>query len=158
MAGSPFKILSISGPNLQLLGTREPEIYGHETLDDIHARLAERARELGAEIEGRQSNYEGEIVTWIGDARGKVDGILLNPGAYTHTSIAIYDALRATGIPCVEVHLSNPDAREAFRRRSRVAPACLGRVAGFGGESYLLALAGLVTSLKIWSKDGGRAK
>ncbi len=158
MARSAFKILSISGPNLQLLGTREPEIYGRETLDDIHARLAERARELGAEVEGRQSNYEGEIVTWIGESRGKVDGILLNPGAYTHTSIAIYDALRATGIPCVEVHLSNPDAREAFRRRSRVAPACLGRVAGFGGESYLLALAGLVTSLKIWSKDGGRSK
>ncbi|WP_394821060.1 type II 3-dehydroquinate dehydratase [Pendulispora albinea] len=154
----PLRILSISGPNLQLLGTREPEIYGTETLADIHDRLAVRARELGCEFSGRQTNHEGEIVTWIGESRGHIDGLLLNPGAYTHTSIAIYDALRATGIPCVEVHLSNPDAREAFRRRSRVAPACLGRVAGFGGESYLLALAGLVTSLKIWSNDGGRSK
>ncbi|WP_394838306.1 3-dehydroquinate dehydratase [Pendulispora rubella] len=156
--GSTFRILTISGPNLQLLGTREPEIYGTETLADIHARLDTRARELGCTFVGRQTNHEGEIVTWIGEAPGHFDGILLNPGAYTHTSIAIYDALRATGIPCVEVHLSNPDARESFRRRSRVAPACLGRVAGFGGESYLLALAGLVSSLKIWSNDGGRSK
>ena len=153
-----LRVLSISGPNLQLLGTREPEIYGTETLADIHARLDARAHELGVAFVGRQTNHEGEIVTWIGEAPGQFDGILLNPGAYTHTSIAIYDALRATGIPCVEVHLSNPDARESFRRRSRVAPACLGRVAGFGGESYLLALAGLVTSLKIWSNDGGRSK
>lgn len=154
----PPRVLCISGPNLQLLGTREPEIYGLETLADIHERLAVRAQELGCEFTGRQTNHEGEIVTWIGESRGHIDGLLLNPGAYTHTSIAIYDALRATGIPCVEVHLSNPDAREAFRRRSRVAPACIGRVAGFGGESYLLALAGLVTSLKIWSNDGGRSK
>ena len=147
-------ILCISGPNLQLLGAREPEIYGTETLDEIHARLTTRARDLGATIDASQTNHEGEIVTRIGHAifrrgaRENVDGILLNPGAYTHTSIAIYDALKAVALPCVEVHLSNPDAREPFRRRSHVAPACLGRVAGFGGTSYLLALEGLVQKLR----------
>jgi 3-dehydroquinate dehydratase-2 len=138
------QILCISGPNLKLLGTREPEIYGKETLDEIHARVIARGKELGANVECKQTNHEGTIVDWIGEARGKVAGLLLNPGAYTHTSIAIYDALKATAIPCVELHLSNPDAREAFRRRSRVAPACVARVAGFGAESYLLALEGLV--------------
>ncbi len=143
-----IRVLCISGPNLQLLGTREPQIYGHETLADIHARLKKRGKELGCTVTARQTNHEGDIVSFIGEARGKFEGLLLNPGAYTHTSIAIYDALKAVGLPCVEVHLSNPDAREAFRRRSRVAPACLGRVAGFGGESYLLALDGLVARLK----------
>lgn len=139
------RILCISGPNLQLLGTREPEIYGKDTLATIHARLAARAGKLGALIETRQSNHEGTIVDWIGDAPGKgFAGLLLNPGAYTHTSIAIYDALRSVALPCVEVHLSNPDAREAFRRRSRVAPGCIARVAGFGADSYELALEGLV--------------
>jgi 3-dehydroquinate dehydratase-2 len=140
-----IKILCLSGPNLQLLGTREPEVYGRDTLADIHARLVARGRELGAEVDARQSNHEGTLVDWIGEApSAAVSGLLLNPGAYTHTSIAIYDALRAVALPCVEVHLSNPDAREAFRRRSRVAAACVGRVAGFGANSYLLALAGLV--------------
>jgi len=141
------RVLCISGPNLQLLGTREPEIYGKETLAEIHARLTARGKQLGADVEGRQTNHEGAIVDWIGEARGTFGGLLLNPGAYTHTSIAIYDALKATGIPCIEVHLSNPDAREAFRRRSRVAAACVGRVMGFGAESYLLALEGLVRRL-----------
>ncbi len=145
---SPMKVLCLSGPNLQLLGTREPHIYGKETLADIHARLAARARELGAEVDARQTNHEGTLVDWIGAApEGGFRGLLFNPGAYTHTSIALYDALKAVALPCVEVHLSNPDAREAFRRRSRVAPACLGRVAGFGAESYLLALDGLVRHL-----------
>jgi 3-dehydroquinate dehydratase-2 len=141
-----LRVLCISGPNLQLLGTREPEIYGRETLVQIHERLAARGRELGAEVDARQTNHEGAIVDWIG--AGGAHAILLNPGAYTHTSIAIYDALKAVGVPCVEVHLSNPDAREAFRRRSRVAAACLGRVAGFGAESYLLALEGIVRYLR----------
>jgi 3-dehydroquinate dehydratase-2 len=142
------RILCLSGPNLQLLGTREPEVYGRATLTEIHTRLEARARALGASVEGRQTNHEGILVDWIGSARGEgFAGLLLNPAAYTHTSIAIYDALRAVALPCVEVHLSNPDAREAFRRRSRVAPACVGRVAGFGPDSYELALEGLVRFL-----------
>ena len=142
------RVLCLSGPNLQLLGTREPEVYGRATLAEIHARLAARARELGAELDARQSNHEGTLVDWIGDARTSgFAGLLLNPGAYTHTSIALHDALKAVALPCVEVHLSNPDAREAFRHRSRVARACLGRVAGFGADSYELALEGLLRFL-----------
>ncbi len=142
------KVLCLSGPNLQLLGTREPEIYGKDTLADIHARLVLRGRELGAEVEARQTNHEGTLVDWVGGApEAGFAGLLLNPGAYTHTSIALYDALRAVALPCIEVHLSNPDAREVFRRRSRVAPACVGRVAGFGAASYVLALDGLIDHL-----------
>jgi 3-dehydroquinate dehydratase-2 len=139
------RILVISGPNLQLLGTREPQVYGRDTLADIHARLAARAGSLGVEIDARQTNHEGTIVDWIGAAPSQgTSGLLVNPGAYTHTSIAILDALRAVGLPCIEVHLSNPDAREPFRRRSWIARACIGRVAGFGADSYELALDGLV--------------
>ncbi len=140
-------VLVLSGPNLQLLGVREPEMYGSETLSSIHDRLTDRGRALGVSIDARQSNHEGELVTWIGSALGACAGILFNPGAYTHTSIALYDALRAVRLPCVEVHLSHPDAREGFRRRSRIAPACIGRVSGFGGDSYLLGLDGLVAFL-----------
>lgn len=144
-----FRVLCISGPNLQLLGVREPEVYGKETLQAIHARLVARGVELSCAVDARQTNHEGLIVDWISDARGAADGILLNAGAYTHTSIAIYDALRAVApLPCVEVHLSNPDAREPFRRRSRIAPACVGRVAGFGGQSYVLALEGLTAVME----------
>jgi len=143
-----LRVLSISGPNLHRLGKREPAIYGTETLDQIHERLRARGKELACEVEGRQTNHEGDIVTWIGESDGTFDGLLLNAGAYTHTSIAIYDALRSVTVPCVEVHLSNPDAREVFRRRSRIAPACFSRVAGFGGDSYLLALTGLVEKLR----------
>lgn len=147
-ATARLRVLCISGPNLQLLGTREPEVYGTVTLAEIHARIAARGKQLGADIDARQTNHEGTIVDWIGEARADgFGGILLNPGAYTHTSIAIHDALKAVGLPCVEVHLSNPDAREPFRRRSRVARACLGRVAGFGADSYELALDGLVRAL-----------
>jgi 3-dehydroquinate dehydratase II len=141
------RILSISGPNLQLLGTREPAVYGKATLTEVHARLAQRGKELGAEVDARQTNHEGEIVDWIGAARGTFDGILLNAGAFTHTSLAILDALRAVEVPCVEVHLSNPEAREVYRRRSLVARGCLGKVSGFGVDSYLLALEGLVRHL-----------
>jgi 3-dehydroquinate dehydratase-2 len=143
-----LRVLCISGPNLQLLGTREPEIYGKDTLAAIHARLSSHAKALGASIEARQTNHEGTIVDWIGAAPAEgFAGLLLNPGAYTHTSIAIHDALRAVALPCVEVHLSNLDARGAFRRRSRVAPACLGRISGFGARSYELGLEGLVRHL-----------
>jgi 3-dehydroquinate dehydratase-2 len=136
--------LVLSGPNLQLLGTREPAIYGKETLADIHRRLADRARELGVTVEAFQSNHEGALLDRIGGARGVFDGLLLNAGALTHTSLALFDAIKAVGLPCVEVHLSNPEAREAYRHESKVAPACIAKVSGFGGDSYLLALEGLV--------------
>ena len=143
------RVLCVSGPNLHLLGTREPAVYGTATLAEIHTRLETRARALGVELEARQSNHEGALVDWIGDApRAGFAGLLLNPGAYTHTSIAILDALRAANLPCVEVHLSNPDAREPFRRRSYVARACVARVSGFGADSYDLALDGLVRVLQ----------
>jgi len=142
------KIRCISGPNLQLLGTREPEVYGRETLAEIHARLEKRALSLGVEIDARQTNHEGTIVDWVGEApKFGITGLILNPGAYTHTSIAILDALCAVALPCIEVHLSNPDAREPFRRRSRIARACVGRIAGFGADSYELALEGLIRVL-----------
>lgn len=143
-----WRVLCLSGPNLQLLGTREPDVYGSATLADIHARLAARARELGVEVEVRQTNHEGTLLDWIGDARTNgFAGLLLNPGAFTHTSISLHDALKGVALPCVEVHLSNLEAREAFRRRSYVARACVGRVSGFGGDSYVLALDGLVRFL-----------
>jgi 3-dehydroquinate dehydratase-2 len=142
-----LRVLVLSGPNLQLLGTREPEIYGTDTLKAIHDRLVVRGKELGARVTARQSNHEGELCDWIGDAPGKFDGMLLNGAAYTHTSLALFDAIKAVAIPCVEVHLSNPEAREAYRHVSRIAPACFAKVSGFGADSYLLALEGLICSL-----------
>src|SRR6185436_2506639 len=125
--GAPVRISIISGPNLDRLGTREPEIYGTATLEDVHRSVQEAARAEGAVAVCMQSNHEGDIVGAIGRARDEgFVGILINAGAYTHTSIAILDAIRASGLPTVEVHLSNTDGREAFRRRSRIAPACLG--------------------------------
>jgi 3-dehydroquinate dehydratase II len=138
------RILCISGPNLQLLGTREPEIYGRTTLAQIHDELSRVASTRGATIDCRQSNHEGELVDWIGEARDAFDAILINAGAYTHTSLAIRDAITAVGLPCVEVHLSNPEAREAFRRRSRIAPVCVAKVAGFGAASYRIALSAVL--------------
>jgi 3-dehydroquinate dehydratase II len=141
-------ILVLSGPNLHRLGRREPHIYGHETLDQLHTRIASSAAELGATADCRQSNHEGQLIDWIGAAKDDgFNGILINPGALTHTSYALYDALRGAEIPAVEVHISNPDAREEFRRVSLTAPACVARVAGFGADSYLLALRGLVQYL-----------
>ena len=134
------RILVLSGPNLQLLGTREPEIYGTTTLAEIHRELVKAGKARGAKVECRQSNHEGDLVDWIGKARGKFDALLVNAGAYTHTSIALRDAIKGGGVPCVEVHLSNPEAREAFRRRSRIAPVCVAKVAGFGASSYRVAL------------------
>jgi len=147
--GSTFKILVISGPNLGRLGKREPHIYGHQTLAEIHQELAEEGSRLLASVETRQSNHEGDLLDWIGSAEEEgFAGVLLNPGAFTHTSYALYDAIKGTSLPFVEVHLSNPDAREEFRRESRVAPACLGRVAGFGPASYKVALGALLNHLR----------
>jgi 3-dehydroquinate dehydratase-2 len=140
-----IRILVLSGPNLDRLGTREPAIYGTTTLEEIHRSVEAAARDREAEAVCRQSNHEGELVGWIGRAGEEgYTGVVLNAGAYTHTSIALLDAIKACGVPVVEVHLSNPDAREPFRRRSRIAPACLGRVAGFGARSYVLGLVGLI--------------
>jgi 3-dehydroquinate dehydratase-2 len=139
------RVLCLSGPNLQLLGTREPDIYGKETLEGVHARLVARGRELGAEVVCHQSNHEGDLVDRIGAAKAEgFDAILLNAAAYTHTSVALLDAIKAVALPCVEVHLSNPEAREPFRRRSFPARACIAKVAGFGSDSYVLALEGVL--------------
>lgn len=147
--GALPRVLVLSGPNLDRLGKREPSIYGTATLLDIHRRLEAQAKELGVVVDCRQSNHEGDLIDWIGQAAdGAADAVLINPGALTHTSYALYDALRASLLPTIEVHLSNPDAREEFRRHSCVAPACLGKVAGFGAGSYLLALVGVVEHLR----------
>jgi len=133
---------------LNLLGGREPENYGRTTLAEIDEALVGLGKELGAEVTCRQTNREGELVEWIQEAAGRFGGILLNPGAYTHTSIAVRDALAAVGLPAVEVHLSNPWAREGFRHVSHLEGIVRGRVAGFGKQSYLLALRGLVALVK----------
>lgn len=144
----PVRLLVLSGPNLDRLGRREPSIYGRETLAQVHALIAERARSLGAAVDCRQSNHEGELIDWIGAARDDgFAGLIFNPGAYTHTSYALYDAIRGAELPTIEVHLSNPDAREEFRRTSVIAPAVAGRIAGFGADSYLLAVDGLLSRL-----------
>jgi 3-dehydroquinate dehydratase-2 len=142
------KVLVLHGPNLNLLGNREPEIYGRTTLTEIDASLASRAQELGVELESVQSNSEGNLVDAIQGAQDGADGIIINPAAYSHTSVAILDALKAVGLPAVEVHLSNPAAREEFRHVDLVAGACLGVVAGFGREGYLIALEQLVARLR----------
>jgi len=138
-----MKILVLHGPNLNMLGTREPEVYGKMTLDDIDSTLKELACELGVELTIYQSNSEGALVDKIQSAVGSFDGILINPAAYTHTSVAIRDAIAATALPTVEVHLSNIHSREEFRTRSFVAPIALGQISGFGADSYLLGLRAL---------------
>jgi len=142
------KVLVLHGPNLNLLGTREPEIYGTTTLTEIDAALASRGRDLGVELESLQSNSEGALVDAIQGAQGSADGIVINPAAYSHTSVAIRDALKAVGLPAVEVHLSNPAAREEFRHIDLVAGACQGVIAGFGRDGYLIALEQLASRLK----------
>jgi len=134
-------IFVLNGPNLNLLGLREPAIYGHDTLDDIAGRLEDRARELGLEVDVRQSNHEGHLVDWLHEAQAEgAKAVLLNAGAYTHTSIALHDAIKAINTPVIEVHLSNPHAREDFRHTSYVGMAAVGSIAGFGAGSYVLAL------------------
>ena len=134
-------IFVLNGPNLNLLGMREPDVYGAETLDDIAGRLEDRAGELGFDIDLRQSNHEGHLIDWLHEAAaGEAKAVLLNAGAFTHTSIALYDAIRAVDVPVIEVHLSNPHAREPFRHRSWIARAAKGTVSGFGALSYELAL------------------
>lgn len=133
-------ILVLHGPNLNLLGSREPELYGSATLEEIDQRLRKLATELGVDLAVRQSNHEGELVEAIQQARGAVDAIVINPAAYTHTSVAIRDALLAVGVPAVEVHLSNPMKREPFRQKSLIADVVVGTVSGFGPLSYELAL------------------
>jgi 3-dehydroquinate dehydratase-2 len=150
----PVRVLVLSGPNLNLLGTREPEVYGRETLAAIEADLKARAAAAGAEVVTFQSNVEGELVTRIQQSRGEVDGLLFNPGGYTHTSVALRDALLAVGLPTVEVHLSNLHRRESFRRRSLTAAACVGVVMGFGAQSYAVALDALLAHLRA---GGSRA-
>jgi len=135
-----MKILFLNGPNLNLLGRREPEVYGRDTLADIEAAVRERAKLLKAKIDFRQSNLEGELVDWIQQAGGKFDVIVINAAAYTHTSIALRDAIAAVGLPTIEIHLSNVHAREKFRHKSLIAPVCCGQIAGFGQKSYILAL------------------
>ena len=131
----------LNGPNLNLLGTREPEIYGHDTLDDIAGRLEDRARNLGLSIDMRQSNHEGHLVDWLHEAQAyDARAVILNAGAFTHTSIALHDAIKAIRTPVIEVHLSNPHAREDFRHTSFVGRAARGTIAGFGALSYALAL------------------
>ena len=142
------KILVIHGPNLNLLGQREPEVYGRITLKRIDAELAKIAREGKVELETFQSNHEGEIVSKIGLAKGAVGAIVINPAAYTHTSVAIRDALSAVGIPCVEVHISNIHQRETFRHTSMVTPIAIGQICGFGCDSYLLGLRALFNYVK----------
>lgn len=135
-----MKVLFLNGPNLNLLGSREPGTYGTATLADIEAMVRKEAQAKGVEIEFKQSNIEGEIVTWIQQSKGAVDVIVLNAAAYTHTSVAIRDAIAAVKVPTIEIHLSNTSAREAFRHTSLIAPVCSGVISGFGPNSYVLGL------------------
>ena len=143
-----MQLLALHGPNLNLLGTREPGVYGSKTLDQVNAELESRAQALGAAISCFQSNHEGALVDRIHEGRGSVDGILINAGAYTHSSIALRDALLGVAIPFVELHLSNTHAREPFRHHSTLADKALGVICGFGPLSYTLALEGLVAHLR----------
>lgn len=138
----------IHGPNLNLLGTRETDVYGAQTLSEIDRAIGDWAKDKGIEVKIIQSNHEGAIIDAIHEAADRADGILINPAAYTHTSVAIRDAIAAVGIPAVEVHLSNIYAREAFRHNSLIAPVAVGQVSGFGGHSYILGLEALVNSIK----------
>ena len=152
------RILVIHGPNLQLLGSRQPSIYGTADLAKINADLKKLAAARGAALEILQSNHEGEIVERIGRSKGRYDALLINPAAYTHTSIAIRDAIEAAGIPAVEVHLSNIYAREPFRHQSLIAPVCRGQVSGFGAVSYRLGLEAVLALLPTRQPRRARAK
>jgi len=142
------KILVLNGPNLNLLGKRQPEIYGKATLPDIENQVRALAKDLGVEIDFRQSNSEAELVTWIQEAEGKFGALVINPAAYTHTSLAMRDAISAVGIPTVEIHLSNIHKREPFRHHSYIAEVAVGQIAGFGVNSYLLGLRAAFESIQ----------
>lgn len=147
-----MKILLLNGPNISFLGRREPHIYGNATLDDLVKDLTVKARDKGVELDAFQSNIEGELVNAILSAYGKYDGIILNPAAFTHTSVALRDAIQAVAIPCVEVHITNTLAREDFRHTSLTAAACIGQIMGFGLFSYTLALEAIVFFIKTKQK------
>ena len=144
-----MKVLFLNGPNLNLLGTREPEIYGRMTLADIEAKVRERAAQLKVAVDFRQSNLEGELVGWIQQAKGAFDVIVINAAAYTHTSVALRDAISAVGVPTIEIHLSNIHAREEFRHKSVIAPVCRGQICGFGAKSYILGLEAAIDVTEI---------
>ena len=142
-----MKILALHGPNLNLLGTREPEVYGSMTLEDINQKLIELGKELGADVKCLQSNHEGALIDALHDARTWANGVVFNPGGYTHTSVALRDAITAIGIPVIEVHLSNVYAREEFRHKSLISAVCKGKVLGLGWRSYTLGLRALIETL-----------
>ena len=138
-----LKVVVLHGPNLNVLGEREPEIYGHKSHDELNERLNEISQDLGIKLRTEQSNYEGKLIEFLQEARKWADGVVFNPGGYTHTSVALRDTIAGIEIPVIEVHLSNVDARESFRRISYLSPVCLGRISGFGWRSYSLALQAL---------------
>ena len=148
------RIQVLHGPNLNLLGTRDPAVYGTTTLAEIDAELAKRAKARGAEVRCAQSNVEGELVTLIQQAKGWADAIVINPGGYTHTSVAIRDAIEAVALPTVEVHLSNLHAREPFRHGSLTAAKCIGQICGFGAQSYYLGLDAALAHVEATKRDG----